>query len=265
MSTRSLLVLLSLSGLLVVGCSAAAVDEEEDTASSEEELRAGGRNPCAAVLCAPGTVCEARGRRAQCVRACTHEGNTYRVGQTFRDDCNTCTCMANGAVACTKRACPPSTCTYGGNTYTQGQSFPSTDGCNTCTCSAGGAVACTERACLSTCTYGGNTYNQGDSFPSTDGCNTCTCGSGGLVGCTKRACLCNPANEPNNKYVGNSPAQCAVIRFACEPGTTYFSNACGCGCQQPSDCPSFINCMPGPRPTNCAAERARCPYTPVAY
>ncbi|WP_437674607.1 hypothetical protein [Sorangium sp. So ce131] len=32
------------------------------------------------------------------------------------------------------------------------------------------------------------------------------------------------------KYVGKSADECARIRFVCEPGWTYFSDDCGCGC-----------------------------------
>ncbi|AUX48047.1 hypothetical protein SOCE26_095730 [Sorangium cellulosum] len=32
------------------------------------------------------------------------------------------------------------------------------------------------------------------------------------------------------KYVGKSQDECARIRFICEPGWTYFSDDCGCGC-----------------------------------
>ncbi len=117
------------------------------------------------------------------------------------------------------------------------------------------------------CDYNGVLQAVGDSFPSSDGCNTCTCMASGGVACTKRACLpsCDPAKEPNRKYVGHSPEQCMLIRYACEPNTNGFSNACGCGCEQAANCPAFINCMPGPGVPSCAPERARCPYTPVAY
>ena len=72
-------------------------------------------------------------------------------------------------------------------------------------CEANACVLGAPRGCL----YGGVQRNVGDSFPSTDGCNTCFCGPEGGVGCTKRACLpsCDPSNEPNRKYVGQSPEQ----------------------------------------------------------
>ncbi len=119
------------------------------------------------------------------------------------------------------------------------------------------------------CFYNGAQHSVGENFPSADGCNTCVCGPDGGVGCTKRACLpppsCDPSKEPNRKYVAHSPEQCMLVRYACEPNTVGFSNACGCGCEQPATCPAFINCMPGPGPSSCAADRARCPYTPVAF
>jgi hypothetical protein len=119
------------------------------------------------------------------------------------------------------------------------------------------------------CDYNGNTYAPGDTFKSSDGCNTCSCMAGGGVACTKMYCVpkCDEASEPNRKYVGHSPEQCMLVKFSCVPGTTMFSNDCGCGCEQPSDCPAFINCMPGPgdAAAKCAELRAKCPLSEVAY
>jgi len=36
--------------------------------------------------------------------------------------------------------------------------------------------------------------------------------------------------DPNRIYVGNSPEECAAIRFYCESGEPFF-DACGCGCE----------------------------------
>ncbi|MCU0661564.1 MAG: hypothetical protein MUC50_04480 [Myxococcota bacterium] len=44
---------------------------------------------------------------------------------------------------------------------------------------------------------------------------------------------CKPTcslDDLTKNYVGKSPEQCMVIRFACEQGQTYFSDDCGCGC-----------------------------------
>lgn len=77
---------------------------------------------------------------------------------------------------------------------------------------------------------------------------------------------CNPAKEFNRKYVSTDPRQCRAMFYACKTaGTKPFSNACGCGCEQPSDCPEWINCMPAYPPTSCNAKRARCPLSRVAY
>src|SRR5262245_17736877 len=37
---------------------------------------------------------------------CVFQGQSYPVGSTFSDGCNTCSCTTDG-VACTARACPP--------------------------------------------------------------------------------------------------------------------------------------------------------------
>ncbi len=36
---------------------------------------------------------------------------------------------------------------------------------------------------------------------------------------------------PGWDYASTDPAQCAVLRFACAPGKTYFGGPCGCGCR----------------------------------
>lgn len=79
---------------------------------------------------------------------CVVDGVSHPVGSTFpsSDGCNTCSCGADGLVACTARACVTS-CQYDGHTYAIGAQFPATDGCNTCTCEASGLASCTERAC----------------------------------------------------------------------------------------------------------------------
>ncbi len=42
---------------------------------------------------------------------------------------------------------------------------------------------------------------------------------------------CPDPEAPGVRYVSNDPADCARIRFRCEPGKVPFSNDCGCGCQ----------------------------------
>ena len=42
---------------------------------------------------------------------------------------------------------------------------------------------------------------------------------------------CNFNNDPSKDYVGESLEICAVINFLCPEGTEYFSDKCGCGCQ----------------------------------
>lgn len=95
-------------------------------------------------------------------------------------------------------------------------------------------------------------------------------GSGGFAGAGGSGGVpanCNPELEHDRDYVADSPAECAVILYACPDHTEAFNNDCGCGCEQSADCPEFVDCMPGPdpRPGCTDDERARCPYTDVAF
>ncbi len=64
--------------------------------------------------------------------------------------------------------------------------------------------------------------------------------------CARGECIpeesCEPSSDEGRRYIGSSPEECAVIRFACEDGEEAFSNECGCGCQ-PISSPS---CDPAP-------------------
>ncbi|MGA9522538.1 MAG: hypothetical protein WBV82_13810 [Myxococcaceae bacterium] len=61
--------------------------------------------------------------------------------------------------------------------------------------------------------------------------------AGGTVGSESKgfysqgacAASCN-YDDPARNYVGRSQEVCARIRFACDPGWSYFSDECGCGC-----------------------------------
>lgn len=192
---------------------------------------------------------------------CYADGQVYEPGDSYQDECNTCTCGPNGDFACTKIACG-GVCEYGGQTYPVGASFPAGDGCNTCTCDVGGQISCTLAECAPVCTYGGQTYVEGEVFPALDGCNKCVCESGGLVSCTEIACPCDPAKEWWRDYVGDSPAECAIILYTCPENTQAFSNACGCGCEQDPSCPPTISCKP---PGACDPDLIeKCPYSAVA-
>ncbi|XP_048743523.2 kielin/chordin-like protein [Ostrea edulis] len=125
---------------------------------------------------------------------CRANGREYKVGESFRQDCNGCTCRSDGQIVCTLIACETN-CYHNGKKYSKGESFPSTDGCNTCTCGSNGSVGCTKISCPKFCYYRGRKYTPRESFPAIDGCNTCTCEVTGGVSCTEIGC--NPGG-----YVG---------------------------------------------------------------
>jgi len=85
---------------------------------------------------------------------------------------------------------------------------------------------------------------------------------GNTVNCVDTAC--DPATEHNRKYVATSPEKCALIDFSCPANTQYFGNDCGCGCEQDSSCPEFVNCQPRiddvPLSPLCS-DKLTCPYT----
>lgn len=81
---------------------------------------------------------------------------------------------------------------------------------------------------------------------------------------------CDPDAEPHRSYIGSSPEQCSLIDFVCEEDRSYFSNECGCGCEE---CPDYVNCMPQSCPegfdcvpdTHPLCSSNECPNTLRAY
>ncbi|CAI9742095.1 mucin-5B-like isoform X1 [Octopus vulgaris] len=82
------------------------------------------------------------------VEVCEHKGVSYRVGQTFMDDCNECSCEGNNVVRCTKKICltTDTGCAYNNKIYKIGESYMKD--CNTCICEATNAAICTGIFCI---------------------------------------------------------------------------------------------------------------------
>lgn len=76
-----------------------------------------------------------------------------KAGDSWKHECNTCTCTSEGKVACTLKACmnleiedakdPKSAVCSNGKKA--GESWE--HDCNTCTCTDDGEIACTLKAC----------------------------------------------------------------------------------------------------------------------
>jgi len=114
---------------------------------------------------------------------CLVKEQLYAAGESFKDNCNTCTCTDSGDIICTEIACAP-TCEWGGTVYQAGDSFQ--NDCNMCSCTESGDIICTDMACVATCEWGETVYQVGESFK--DDCNTCTCTDSGDIICTGMAC-----------------------------------------------------------------------------
>lgn len=243
------------------------------------------------VLCAAcgGSTAEDGGNDP---KTCTHQGQTYQLGESFGSGCSTCQCTASGVectaaacatpcevngygpyqpgeqfsagcVTCTcgqdgSASCTPTYCHDNGQQYLPGEFFIASDGCTPCICEEDGSVACGEVTnCVPTCIYGGDTHTAGETFPARDGCNECTCLKDGSVSCTELACQCSPANESWRSYLPADPEECTLIDYGCPENTVAFSNACGCGCEQDPSCPLMHSCYP---PSQCYLD-VECPYT----
>lgn len=171
---------------------------------------------------------------------CLYDDRILPVGYSFtlEDGCTFCYCDQNGGINCTAETC---SCVYFGEYLWSGDGVMSRDGCNKCQCQQGGVVTCSTYPCTSACTYAGYPYADGDTFVAVDGCNKCAC-SDGVVTCGSLDCSCNPDKEYWRQYVAHTTNECASINYRCQPGATPFSNACGCGCEQSPDCPSYFDC-----------------------
>ena len=79
---------------------------------------------------------------------------------------------------------------------------------------------------------------------------------------SKDAGTCNPSTDYNLHYASTNVTQCQALDFVCPTNTTYFSNACGCGCQQSASCPQNVDCMPGTGTlSSLCSDNTICPYT----
>ncbi len=68
-------------------------------------------------------------------------------------------------------------------------------------------------------------------------CDTSTAACGWKCGVPAPVC---DYTSSTKTYIGRSTDQCAVIRFFCEPGTQYFADSCGCGCEKSPPAPCYV-------------------------
>jgi hypothetical protein len=81
---------------------------------------------------------------------CYYLGKTFQIGEGFDrgDNCNKCTCAADGVIECSSNSCmAPPGCPIGPTLIPTGKSITCPDGCNTCTCNQKNVLESTEIAC----------------------------------------------------------------------------------------------------------------------
>jgi hypothetical protein len=198
-------------------------------------------------------------------RDVTTEAPKCKQGDSYQEDCNTCTCNEVGLFVCTRRACYdgpqfPDTAplteaprhrrdvTTESPKCKQGDSYQ--EDCNTCTCNEVGLFVCTRRAC-----YDGPQFpdtaplteaprhrrdvtteapkcKQGDSYQ--EDCNTCTCNEVGLFVCTRRACYDGP-QFPDTAPLTEAPRHRRDVTTEapkCKQGDSYQEDCNTCTCNE---------------------------------
>jgi hypothetical protein len=198
---------------------------------------------------------------------CYVDGKGYAAGESFAasDGCNACTCLSDGKVSCTERACGggaadggvSGSCDYGGKGYALGEAFLATDGCNSCVCQEAGLV-CTEKACstdagsdVGVCQDGKFAYPVGVTYQSADGCVTCTCQPDGVSACRESVCFGGetpdggaPAASPGDAGLGTCDYGGKTYREGDAFGALDGCNDCSCleagvvGCTQRACAPT---------------------------
>lgn len=204
--------------------------------------------------------------------SCAYFGTAYVPGAEFvaKDGCSRCRC-SEGRVRCHSRECAGTEyCDYGGKPIgSRIEPFLGEDGCSRCFCDHG-TVDCIADGCRQVCVDRGRTFADGAKVEmEEDGYNQCQCQAGSVV-CTDLSVLCVHYDDYWHKYVASTAAECAAIRFDCPAPTTYFANACGCGCEQNPACPRYLICRGDPAvpaQATCPPDEqiAACPYSEVVY
>lgn len=73
---------------------------------------------------------------------------------------------------------------------------------------------------------------------------------------------CSPGLQKDRVFAA-LPEECGAISIHCPEGSNPFADTCGCGCEQPADCPDSVNCQPtsgDPRSDLCDNSK-QCPFT----
>ncbi|XP_064403941.1 kielin/chordin-like protein isoform X2 [Halichondria panicea] len=135
-----------------------------------------------------GTVCSTLDLMCQ-----TRTGNLLNSGETFMDDCNTCTCGDDGSISCTEIFCPERGCPAPSGSIPQNMSCDSQEDCrcsdrqrccplyNDCDL----VLSCVQLVVI--CRHDdGTTVRAGESYSPPNLCQTCSCSGDGLLTCVRR-------------------------------------------------------------------------------
>lgn len=72
---------------------------------------------------------------------------------------------------------------------------------------------------------------------------------------------CQPGLDKHYVYAAYAE-DCPTFTIYCPAGSSPFVNDCGCGCEQPADCPDWVDCMPTTGSiSHLCSTSAECPFT----
>lgn len=175
-------------------------------------------------------------------------------GESWKDDCNTCTCTNTGQAACTLALClrkraadeaPAAGLAEGQDCTPNARWMP--DDCNTCICNSDGkAAACSLVGCVnSTAPATRRTCSPGAMWR--ESCNVCWCSDNGQAACTLKGCLDNEHAHHNHKR--NAPEGEGNDATTCK-GDTWMQDCNTCRCVNGAPACTKMFCVPTPAPTS---------------
>ena len=155
-------------------------------------------------------------------------------------------------------------CDDGDQTLTPGSACPSGAECYSrtlCCSTVYCARALAQCDAVPTCDSG-DTQISGECPPEVQCYSRTLCGK--TVNCRSS---CGSQEEVNRRYVSRDINQCALVDFTCQAETHSFVDECGCGCEQDSSCPAWVDCQPrsDQKPLDpLCTDREKCPFSPRA-
>src|SRR5690606_15338099 len=77
--------------------------------------------------------------------------------------------------------------------------------------------------------------------------------------------LVGACQSKDRVFAATLTEECSARSLRCPEGSSSCSDECGCGCEQPADCPEGVNCQPGSEGQSPLCQSTDCPFTKRAF